>query len=273
MFRFINLTARPAVRTDARLLVDALLRSAVERGASDMHIEPTAEGYEIKFRIDGLLQIVDRLDRETGRATAARLMVLAKLLTYRPDIPQEGRAMVLISPETKAIDIRISMMPTTHGSRAAVRLPAELIAPHTLDDLSLPPRAAAGLKQFGAADSGMLIVTGPAGSGKTTTVYALLKYIADTAPGLNIVTLEDPVERDLPGITQIEVTPFGERTYELALRSMLRQDPQVLALGEIRDAATASLAVQAALSGHRLVCTLHAATAGGGRGAVAGNGR
>src|SRR5690348_9918367 len=109
----------------------------------------------------------------------------------------------------------------------------------------------------------MLVVTGPAGSGKTTTLYALLDHIARSSPGLSIITLEDPVERHLAGVTQIEVKPFGELTYERALRSILRQDPQVLMLGEIRDAATASLAVQAALSGHRLVCTLHAATPGG----------
>ena len=109
----------------------------------------------------------------------------------------------------------------------------------------------------------MLILTGPAGSGKTTTIYALLQHIAATSAGLSIVALEDPVERDLPGVTQIEVAPFGELTYERTLRSILRQDPQVLMLGEIRDGATASLAVQAALSGHRLVSTLHAASPAG----------
>jgi general secretion pathway protein E len=250
-------------RPDARVLVDQILADAVRDGASDVHVEPTAIGCEVRFRIDGLLQTASQYDIDTGRSVATRLMVLAKLLTYRPDIPQEGRAKISLPSLSAPLDVRISMMPTTHGPRAAVRLPAELIQPHTLEDLSLSTIAVAGLKRFAAADSGMLIVTGPAGSGKTTTVYALLRHIADTSPGLSIVTLEDPVERDLPGITQIEVTPFGERTYERALRSLLRQDPQVLMLGEIRDAATASLAVQAALSGHRLVCTLHAATPGG----------
>src|SRR5271170_521568 len=109
----------------------------------------------------------------------------------------------------------------------------------------------------------MLIVTGPAGSGKTTTIYALLQYIAQNSSGLSIIALEDPVERNLDGVTQIEVSPFGQLTYEKALRSILRQDPQVLMLGEIRDAATATLALQAALSGHRLICTFHASTAAG----------
>jgi general secretion pathway protein E len=120
-----------------------------------------------------------------------------------------------------------------------------------------------GLKQFAAADSGMMIISGPAGSGKTTTIYAMLQHIAANSPGLSIITLEDPVERDLPGVTQIEVSAFGQLTYERALRSVLRQDPQVLMLGEIRDVQTASLAVQAALAGHRMICTLHAATPGG----------
>jgi type II secretory ATPase GspE/PulE/Tfp pilus assembly ATPase PilB-like protein len=119
------------------------------------------------------------------------------------------------------------------------------------------------LKQFAAGDAGMLLLTGPAGSGKTTTIYALLQYIARASAGLSIIALEDPVERDLPRVTQIQVTPFGELTYARALRSILRQDPQVLMLGEIRDAATAGLAIQAALSGHRLISTLHAGSCGG----------
>src|SRR5204863_417287 len=192
-----------------------------------------------------------------------RLMVMAHLLTYRLDVPQEGRATVVVASSPKPLDLRLSVMPTTHGLRAAVRMPAELIQPHRLSELSLPVSVLAGLQRFVSSDSGMLILTGPAGSGKTTTIYALLQSIAESSPGISIVALEDPVERDIPGVTQIEVTPFGELTYERTLRSILRQDPQVLMLGEIRDGDTASVAVQAALSGHRLVSTLHAATPAG----------
>jgi general secretion pathway protein E len=132
-----------------------------------------------------------------------------------------------------------------------------------LSKLGLPAGVQNALQKFAASDAGMLILTGPAGSGKTTTIYALLAEILRiNHGGVSIVALEDPVERSLPGITQIEVAPFGQLTYERALRSILRQDPQVLMLGEIRDAAVASLAIQAALSGHRLVTTLHAATPG-----------
>jgi len=190
-------------------------------------------------------------------------MVMAHLLTYRLDVPQEGRATVVVPSATQPLDLRLSIMPTTHGLRAAVRMPGELVQPHGLNELRLPQGVVAGLERFASSDSGMLLLTGPAGSGKTTTIYALLQLIAQRSPGLSIVSLEDPVERDLPGVTQIEVAPFGELTYERTLRSILRQDPQVLMLGEIRDAATATLAIQAALSGHRLVSTLHAATPAG----------
>src|SRR3954452_16353745 len=259
---------------DAREIVGTMLRDAVAQAASDVHVEPLPGGaYELRFRVDGLLQSVGAYDAGTGRAVVGRLMVLANLLTYRLDIPQEGRLSVeRIEPPADAasgaaaapkLDLRLAIMPTAHGLRAVVRLPAELAQPRTLEELSLPEPVVAGLRGFAAADQGMLVVTGPAGSGKTTTLYALLDHIARTYPGLSVITLEDPVERHLAGVTQIEVKPFGELTYERALRSILRQDPQVLMLGEIRDPATASLAVQAALSGHRLVCTLHAASPGG----------
>jgi type II secretory ATPase GspE/PulE/Tfp pilus assembly ATPase PilB-like protein len=190
-------------------------------------------------------------------------MVMAKLLTYRMDIPQEGRITLTLAAEKIPLELRLSVMPTIHGMRAAVRMPAEHIQPAILEDLALPAPVLDGLLSFAAADGGMLILTGPAGSGKTTTIYALLRHIARKNPGVSIIALEDPVERNVPGVTQIEVSPFGQLTYERALRSILRQDPQVLMLGEVRDAATASIAVQAALSGHRLITALHAATPAG----------
>ena len=245
------------------MLVDQILDDAVHRRASDVHFEPTSDGLEVRFRVDGLLESVRTVDAEVGRSLVTRLMVMAHLLTYRLDVPQEGRATVVVSSAPQPLDLRLSIMPTTHGLRAAVRMPGELVEPHSLNELSLPVSVVAGLERFAASDSGMLLLSGPAGSGKTTTIYALLQHIASQSPGLSIVALEDPVERDLAGVTQIEVAPFGELTYERTLRSILRQDPQVLMLGEIRDAATATLAIQAALSGHRLVSTLHAATPAG----------
>jgi len=243
--------------------VSRILDEAISRGASDIHIEPTAQNSEIRYRVDGILLTADRVPAELGRGIVTRLMVLAQMLTYRLDVPQEGRARFTPGEKGDAVELRVSIMPTTHGMRAAVRLPAELSQPRSLETLGLSRPVLQGLQKFATADSGMLLLTGPAGSGKTTTIYALLEYIARTSPGLSIIALEDPVERDLPGVTQIEVSPFGELTYERTLRSVLRQDPQVLMLGEIRDAITAALAVQVALSGHRLISTLHAGTPGG----------
>jgi type II secretory ATPase GspE/PulE/Tfp pilus assembly ATPase PilB-like protein len=242
------------------VLADAILLDAIHRGASDIHLEPTADGLEIRLRLDGQLKVISHYDTAAGRSLVLRLMVMAQLLTYRLDIPQEGR---LRAGEDAAIECRLAIMPTIHGLRAAVRIPSTHAGQHDLASLGLPNAVLDGLKGFAATDGGMLIVTGPAGSGKTTTNYALLSYIAERSPGISIVALEDPVERNLSGVTQIEVSSFGQLTYERALRSIVRQDPQVLMLGEIRDGATASLAIQAALSGHRLICTLHAGRAGG----------
>lgn len=241
-------------------MVEEALDLAMSRGASDLHLEPMAGGYEVRLRIDGVLETIAAHELSVGRSMVSRLMVMGQLLTYRLDIPQEGRVCVVLPSASQTIEVRLAVIPTTHGLRAAVRMPAELMMARRLDELGLPARAMAGLEAFAGSDAGMLIVTGPAGSGKTTTLYAILQHIAAKSPGTSIISLEDPVERDLPGVTQIEVSPFGELTYEKALRSILRQDPQVLMLGEIRDAAVASLAIQAALSGHRLLCTLHAGT-------------
>ena len=244
-------------------LIDDALVDAVRRRASDLHVEPLGDGYELRLRVDGLLEPVRRLPADAGRAAVGRLMVLAGLLTYRPDVPQEGRLDLPGGEGNGVTEARVSTMPTARGLRAVVRLPAELVQPRALGQLGLPDDVAEGLRAFADADAGMLLVVGPAGSGKTTTLYALLEFIATRQQGLSIVTLEDPVERRLEGVTQIEVTPFGGLTYEVALRSILRQDPQVLMLGEVRDAASARLAVQAALSGHRLLATLHAADPAG----------
>jgi type II secretory ATPase GspE/PulE/Tfp pilus assembly ATPase PilB-like protein len=263
MNRFALESDSAPIVSDAIALIDRLLVAAVECGASDIHLEPTAGAFEVRLRIDGLLSSHATHDPTVGRSLVARLMVMAQLLTYRMDVPQEGRIHWHAPGAKSPMDLRLSIMPTTHGLRAAVRMPADLIQPKSLDQLGLPENVFQALLNFAKSDGGMLLVTGPAGSGKTTTIYALLQHLAETQPGQSIVALEDPVERDLPNVTQIEVSPFGQLTYERALRSILRQDPQVLMLGEIRDAETASLATQAALSGHRMICTLHAATPGG----------
>jgi type II secretory ATPase GspE/PulE/Tfp pilus assembly ATPase PilB-like protein len=240
-------------------VVDRLLSQALASRASDLHVEPVAAGYEARLRIDGLLTVIGTYSADDGRALVTRLMVLAKLLTYRPDVPQEGRSTWTATGKAGPIELRISVMPTARGPRLAVRIPSASAADlGGLTDLGLPPELVADLRTYLGASSGMLIVTGPAGSGKTTLLYALLRELVLSRGGQSVVSLEDPVERLIDGVTQIEVSPFGELTYERALRSMLRQDPQVLMLGEVRDAPTARLAAQAASSGHRMLLTLHA---------------
>ncbi|MFT3789295.1 MAG: ATPase, T2SS/T4P/T4SS family [Tepidisphaeraceae bacterium] len=250
---------------DAVVIVDRLLAGAVAAGASDIHVDPAANECVVRLRVDGMLRHHLTLTPAVGRSVVNRLMVLARLLTYRLDVPQEGRATVTVGD--RKIDARVAMMPTTFGLRCVVRLPNDLdlptAQPRSIDRLGLPDAALAALQAFLKSDSGLLLVVGPAGSGKTTTLHAALLHLAQTRPDLSLISIEDPVERHLPGVTQIEVTPFGELTFDRALRSVLRQDPQVLAIGEIRDAETASLALQAALSGHRLLCTLHAGSPAG----------
>lgn len=257
MFR--SMTIDPPV--EGPLLTSQLLTAVVRQGASDLHLDPTADGYSVRLRIDGLLQPPSPLSISIGRAVVARLMAMAGLLTYRLDQPQEGRFQFVDGD--RQLDCRLAIIPARNGVRAAVRLPTQGDAQLTLDGLQLSDTATAGLKQFAAADSGMLVLCGPAGAGKTTTIYALLQHLVSHHSQVSVIALEDPVERDLPGVTQIEVSDSGSMTYERALRSVLRQDPQVIMLGEIRDAAAASLALQAALSGHRLICTLHASSCGG----------
>ncbi len=249
--------------TDTPLRITAMLELALEQQVSDIHLEPIAGGYELRMRVDGLLSVVDTFETTVGRSMVTRLMVMAQLLTYRQDLPQEGRMQVMLPSQSQSLDLRLSIMPTTQGMRAVVRMPAELIQPRHLDELGLPPGVLSVLNQFIAQQQGMLLITGPSGSGKTTSIYALLDELERQQAGQSIIALEDPVERDLPGVTQIQVQPFGELTYERALRSVLRQDPQVLMLGEIRDHQTAAIAMGAALSGHRLIATFHAGTPAG----------
>ncbi len=248
---------------DTPLRVTAMLQLAINQQASDIHLEPIAQGYELRMRVDGLLSVIEQFETAVGRSMVTRLMVMAQLLTYRQDLPQEGRIDAALPTLDKALQLRLSIMPTTQGMRAVVRMPAELIQPKKLSELGLPSSVSHALSRFIAQQQGMLLITGPSGSGKTTSIYALLDELANVQPGQSIIALEDPVERDLPGVTQIQVQPFGELTYERALRSVLRQDPQVLMLGEIRDHTTASIAMGAALSGHRLIATFHAGSPAG----------
>ena len=249
---------------DVVSLVDDLLTKAVECSASDVHFEPTGTELTIKFRLDGVLSIVEKLPSAISDNVIARLKVLGGLLTYRNDIPQEGRIEVNKSQSDKIMDQRLAVFPTIHGQRAVVRLFYNNTELMKLDQLGFSKDLLTALKNIAAQNQGILLLTGPAGSGKSTTLAALLRYILKSYAGKSVVTLEDPVEIRIEGATQTQITPHGQMTFPTALRSLLRQDPQVLMIGEIRDAETAKIAIEAGLTGHLLMSTMHSGSPAGG---------
>ncbi|MEN6386989.1 MAG: GspE/PulE family protein [Phycisphaerales bacterium] len=244
---------------DAVSLVDGFLGGAVESGASDVHFEPTEKGLVVKYRLDGVLQNVETLPKTMAENIVARLKVLGNLLTYRNDIPQEGRIEVN-SHNQSVVDERLAVFPTIHGQRAVVRIFYQHYNLTDLEQLGFSQTILETLKKIAFRNQGLLLLSGPAGSGKSTTLAALLRNIMQKFPGKSIVSLEDPVEIRVDGVTQVQITPYGEMTFPIALRSLLRQDPQVLMIGEIRDAETAKIAIEAALTGHFLMSTMHSST-------------
>lgn len=235
-------------------LVDRIIADAVKARASDIHFEPSDAALLVRFRVDGRLHHVESLPLVIQPNVVTRLKVMAGLLSYRIDIPQEGG---LTLPGDPPLDLRISTFPTIRAERVAVRLLPRTTNVRTLGELGLSD--ALVTRFVAAADTmqGLVLVTGPAGSGKTTTLYALLSHLRERRPEISLMTVEDPVELRLDGVAQIQVTPHGELTYPRALRSLLRQDPQVILIGEIRDAETAQIATEAALTGHLILSTMH----------------
>ena len=250
----------PAHTNYATLFVDALLRLAKSAGVSDVHLQPTANGLDIRWRLDGVLQAVGVFPAGETADVVTRLKVLAELLTYQTDVPQEGR--IRDSAGSQAVEMRVSTFPTVFGERAVVRLfnsGGEFVA---IDQLGLPDAAVRQLDGLLRETSGALLVTGPAGSGKTTTAYASLRHLVElTAGGRSIVSLEDPVEVIVPGVAQSQTSAAAGFELHAGLKSLLRQDPEVIFVGEIRDRATAEVAFQAALTGQLMVTTFHAGSA------------
>lgn len=245
----------PGFATDA---VELLLRAAAGVAASDVHLQPTAEGLEVRWRIDGVLHPAAVLPATAAAKVVARLKVLAELLTYRNDVPQEGRVRGLPGD----LEMRLSTFPTLYGEKAVVRLFAGSGRHQRLDELGLPDEVSATLRRLLDATSGAILFSGPAGSGKTTTIYACLRELVATTHGRrSLATLEDPIEVAVPGVAQSQVNPAVGFTLEVGLRSLLRQDPEVIAVGEIRDRSTAEVAFQASLTGHLVLSTFHASSA------------
>ncbi|MBW3539481.1 MAG: GspE/PulE family protein [Planctomycetes bacterium] len=239
-------------------LVEVMLVSARDSGASDVHLIPAEDRLAMHWRIDGVLHEVASFPRRLSAHIVSRLKVLAELLTYKTDVPQEGR----IRTGDASIETRVSTFPTLYGEKAVVRLFVGSGSFRRLDDLGLPDEALGSLRELLAETGGALVASGPAGSGKTTTLYAALRELAERSPvRRSLVTLEDPIEAVVEGAAQSQVRPAAGFDYETGLKSLLRQDPDVIMVGEIRDRPTAELVFGASLTGHLVLTTFHAGSA------------
>lgn len=250
----------PADPHYASRFVDVLLSTGERCGASDLHLQPTADGLELRWRRDGVLLPLGTFPSGLAADVVTRLKVLADLLTYRNDVPQEGR----IRAAAGAVEMRVSTFPTLHGEKAVVRLFGAAAQYQLLDELGLPDEVLDRTRRLLAETSGAILITGPAGSGKTTTLYACLRELVQAAGGIrNIVTLEDPVEVEIPQVAQSQVNEAAGFNLATGLRSILRQDPEVIMVGEIRDRVTAEVALQASLTGQLVLSSFHAGSAAG----------
>jgi type IV pilus assembly protein PilB len=233
-------------------LTNLVLLEAIERRASDIHIQPTATGGVVRYRVDGILRNGMQMPTQVLSRVVSRIKVMSRLDIADRLRPQDGRARLVI--EGKRYDLRISTVPTRRAEKVVVRVLRPLQS-GALEDTGMPARELERLRQVLAGRDGIVVVTGPTGSGKTTTMYAALREVA--TEDVNIMTVEDPVEYELPGLTQIQVEPKQGVTFASALRAILRQDPDVIFVGEIRDLETAEMAAQASLTGHLVLATLH----------------
>ena len=240
-------------------VLEQLVHQAELAGASDIHLQMRGKIAEVGFRLDGIIAPGCELPAEIAERVFGRIKFLARLKTYQESLPQDGR----IAHDELGIqnDIRVATYPTVTGEKIVLRLFNSSSA-KALRELSLPAVAGAELEHFLRQSTGLLLLTGPAGSGKTTTIYACLRYLTELG-GRHIITVEDPVEQIVPGTMQTEVNEAIGLDFARAARHLLRQDPQVLIIGEIRDEATAQLAVRAGLTGHLVISTLHAGSCRG----------
>ena len=234
-------------------MLNALLTQAAKDGASDIHIEPYERSSSVRFRVDGTLREVVQPNRALHAALISRLKIMAQLDIAEKRLPQDGRISLRIGG--RAIDVRVSTLPSAHGERAVLRLLDKSESKFSLESLGMSGNVLDPFNTLIQQPHGIVLVTGPTGSGKTTTLYASLQRV-DTST-TNVLTVEDPIEYELPGIGQTQVNAKIELTFAKALRAILRQDPDVIMIGEIRDFETAQIAIQASLTGHLVLATLH----------------
>jgi len=234
-------------------LVNSLITQAISMGASDIHLEPFDNEFKVRYRIDGLLNEMETIPKDKKAAVISRLKIMAELDIAERRRPQDGR--IRVEGNEKIIDIRVSTLPTDFGEKVVLRILDKSQLNLELEQLGFDERRLTLFKEKIKLPYGMILVTGPTGAGKTTTLYAALNYIKN--PDINILTIEDPIEYNLGGINQSQVKPEIDFTFANALRSFLRQDPNVIMVGEIRDFETMEIAIRAALTGHLVLSTLH----------------
>lgn len=240
-------------------LLNAILAESLKENASDIHIEPYEKESLVRFRLDGVLSTVLSPSAQITPLLISRIKVMSKLDIAEKRLPQDGRMSVKLGG--RSIDLRISTMPSSHGERVVMRLLDKDAGKLQVDDLGMPSATSAQLDELIRRPHGIILVTGPTGSGKTTTLYAALQQM--DRQGRNIMTVEDPVEYDLPGISQTQINLRAGMTFARGLKAILRQDPDVILIGEIRDGETAEIATQSSLTGHLVLSTLHTNTAAG----------
>ncbi|MFO7973225.1 MAG: ATPase, T2SS/T4P/T4SS family [Candidatus Hydrogenedentota bacterium] len=248
--------------TRATLAVDLALSQAVYHGASDVHFEPWTDSLALRFRIDGILHDIAHIPASHKPRITARIKVMAQMVVYQKDQPQDGR----IPPEqtSSGYSMRVSTFPTINGEKIVIRILGTSKQLLEIEDLGFDESITETLRELIRRPQGVILLTGPSSSGKTTTIFALLREILRTQlTTTHIVTIEDPVEYRLDRVTQIQVNPRTGVTFQNALRSILRQDPEVIMVGEIRDVETARMAIQAGLTGHLVISTIHSGTACG----------
>lgn len=240
-------------------ILTLMIAAALKINASDVHVEAEEQGIAVRYRIDGILHDVAELPKEQWKRFVSRIKLLAALKINITDKPQDGRVTLRLS--SGSLDIRVSTMPTAYGESIVMRILHSGSKGVTYDELGLLGSAYTRLKREMERPNGMIITTGPTGSGKTTTLYAILRSL--NKPGVKIITLEDPIEIKMEGINQSQVDPSHDYTFAKGLRSILRQDPDICMVGEIRDLETAEIAIQAALTGHLMLSTIHTNSASG----------